>query len=300
MKNSTFILKHSLMYFIAFLLCFGPIAGYVYALKKYEPFIMFDQRLPAVEVQKVNNGTDWNLNIRPTARDEQTSMSETKQLVQKYESLLRKHNELTEAMRVFSTSPISKDGRIEVSRKTLNDLFIGQKEMPTAFADGWNSSTSTEWISYSNPDLGIISMSIPYNPMWGNRMVKIVPYEVSMPKSDHIIETRIDFGKLEEVTEEEFGNSMLIGYSLTIKNHRDADQIRSEKLGASFLYRHGSKTEMINGHEVVYGMKWMSYPGESMVYEIIGSKFNYQLRRGLSSSYNESEMKKIAESIVVE
>lgn len=301
MTNSTFILKHALMYFVAFLLCFGPIAGYIYALKKYEPFIMFDQRMPAVEVQKANNDTDWNLNIRPTARGEQTSMSETKQLVQKYESLLRKHDGLQETIRVFSTSSISKDGRIEISRKTLNDLFVTQKEMPTAFMDGWNSSTSTEWISYSNPDLGITSMLIPYNPLWGNRMVKIVPYEVFTPESGHIIETRIDFGKVGVVNRDEGWNSWPGDYSLMIASRREADKVKQDLLSAEHMHKGEVTIKRINGHDVVSARRWIDYAGMyPMVYEIVGSRYNYLLRYDIRSQYDEVQMRRIVESIVVE
>lgn len=284
MKNSTFILKQALIYFVAFLICFGPIAGYIFALKKYERFIMFDTVIPPeAEKQKANSLPIVNSNPRPIA---QKCISDDR---------------LKEAIQAFSVLPVSKDGRIEVTREVLNNLFIEQKEVPTLFTNEWNESTSTEWVPYSNPELGIVSMSIPYNPAWGNKVFKIKPYEIKESSNSSKTGTSIYFGKVGTLTKVEWGNNWSNGYSLVIMPHEDANEIKSAKMGARLLFEDGANVENINGHDVVYGKKWMDYPAVvPIVYEIVGSKYNYQLYPGLYSSYDEATMRKIVEKIVVE
>lgn len=297
MKNGPYILKHALMYFVALLLCLGPIAGYVYALKKYQPFIASDGRttVPA-GMQTKNSEIDWNANVR-NMRD---SVPEAQRVSRKCDAELG-NDRLKEAVRAFSMLPASEDGRIEISRKVLNELFIGQEETPTLFTDGWDSSTPTEWIQFSNSKLGIISMSIPYHSAWGNKVFKIVPYEMAVPTSGDAIDTRIHFGKVGVLNRDEGWNSWPLDYSLTIVPHNDAKSLNDELLGSAIMHQGDVVIKTINGHDVVSAKRWIDYAGMyPMIYEIVGSKYNYLLTYNIHNPYDEETMKKIVEGITVE
>lgn len=289
MKNSTFILKHTLIYFTLFLIFIGPVFGYVYAYKKHERDTCINPMQKMVSYVAPSN--------RLTDRGELTSM------VDKYNRASSENNRIKEALYQFSISPISKDHRIEVSRRTLNDLFNQQKKEPTLFTKEWSEDAPSEWIPYSNASLGIASMSIPYNVAWGNGIIKIPEYEIIDRSTSYGINKRIDFGVVKKLTGGEGGNYWPGGYSLSVISHRSFDEIKKDSSSSVYEFSTADdfNLEKMNGHDVAIGKVRMDFVGKMMpVYEIIGSKYNYRLNYDIAYPPDEALTKKVLEKIIVE
>lgn len=289
MNNSSFLLKHALIYFTLFLIFIGPVFGYVYAYKKHERDTCINP------MQKVVSYT-----VPP---NRMTDRGELMSAVDRYNRASSENNRIKEALYQFSTSQISQDHRIEVARQTLDDLFNQQKKEPTLFTKEWNEDVPSEWIPYSNASLGIVSMSIPYNPAWGNEIIKIPEYEIIDRSTSYGINKRIDFGAVKKLTEGKDGNYWPGGYSLSVISHRDFDEINNSQISSlyGFLAADDFSLEKIKGYDVAIGKVRLDLVEKIMpVYEIIGSKYNYRLEYDIMYPPNEALTRKILENIVVE
>lgn len=193
---------------------------------------------------------------------------------------LQEHRRILNTMsHVILNAPITKDGRLLISRDDLEtfwDQDLAPVE-PIPEESSWNESSPTEWITYENPKFGILSMQLPYNPAWGNKRIAITPYFENTGGDDEY-PLSLHFGNVGYLQRWEGGSLWPSEYALTISPRLSPEQLKDRFMSgwaenADDLDIH---TETINEHSLVtINSSNELFGGRDTLYILIGTKYNY-------------------------
>jgi hypothetical protein len=165
------------------------------------------------------------------------------------------------------TATSTKDGRILVSRSNLN-RFFATGIIPTK--DSWNASAHSEFVTYKNPKYGITSLSIPFNPKWGNARFAMTPYDEGAQSEGNL--PVLVFGSVGYLQTTKTSSMWPSDFLFGVLPHKTVAEITAQPSFAQAKL----KTKTINGHDVVA----VQYPLaggvlSDPVYIVIGSKYDY-------------------------
>lgn len=180
------------------------------------------------------------------------------------------------------------DNRILLTPENLKDYCDPTVNLDECSSEDFNMDPPSTTKSYENPTRGI-SVDLPYNPNWGSKNYRLMPYE---EEGEYVW-----FGPMGQF---EGGGWARPFWMLRFTEAKPAAEVAAELSGGDGYGPGGVEGEIvdINGFEVVQYQEIGL--GEYYVMEVVGSKYNYRFTGASFGDSNVdvwSELNKIINSI---
>ncbi len=172
------------------------------------------------------------------------------------------------------TSPKPDNRILLVPNPKLYNSYSPSNEESTC-EEEFNYSTSTQQVSYSNTEKGI-SLSIPYNPLWGSSRFRLTPYDE--------IRNSVRFGYVSSGE----GCTWMRVYSLTFLPVESAQEIIKDVKEYNDFLNYPDPIEKKIGEVSVIEYKIGEFCSFANII-ILGTKYNYELNAGCRDDFKDLE-----------